>query len=103
MTKRTNLFIVFALFAFAVCVQNLAAEEARYDLRSSAATVKDVLADSVGKRVILRLEAGEDLEGTVGKVGDSVVHIVKLSGRDFYDAVVRIDRINAVVFKVRGH
>jgi hypothetical protein len=36
------------------------------------------------------------------KVGESVLHLAKLSGRDFYDAVVRIDRISAVILKVRG-
>jgi hypothetical protein len=53
--------------------------------------------------MVVRLDSGEKLEGSVGKVGDSVVHSAKLSGRDFYDVVVRIGRISAVVFKVRGN
>ena len=79
------------------------ADEAKYDLKTPAATIKDVLVEQTGKRVIVRLETGENLEGTVNKVGESVVHIAKISGRDFYDAVVRIDRISAVLFKVRGN
>jgi hypothetical protein len=78
------------------------AEEPKYELRSAGATIKDVLQESLGKRVIVRLDTGENLEGTVLKVGESVLHLAKLSGRDFYDAVVRIDRISAVIFKVRG-
>jgi len=101
--KKAMIVILFALFCLAVPAPHLSAEEPKYELRSAAATIKDVLSESLGKRVIVRLESGENLEGTVGKVGDSVVHIAKLSGRDFYDAVVRIDRISAVVFKVRGN
>jgi len=94
---------LFALFCLMVSAPNVPAEEPKYELKSPAATVKDVLAENLGKRVIVRLESGENLEGTVSKVGDSIVHIAKLSGRDFYDAIVRIDRINAIVFKVRGN
>ena len=78
------------------------AEEPKYELKSAAVTIKDVLQENIGKRVIIRMEAGENLEGTVTKVGELVVHVAKLSGKDFYDAVVRIDRISAVSFKVRG-
>lgn len=78
------------------------AGEQKYELKSSAVTIKDVLTENVGKRIIVRLESGENLEGTVIKVGELVVHIAKLSGKDFYDAVVRIDNISAVIFKVRG-
>lgn len=95
------------VFVIAACRMALpdpavSAEEARYELKTSVATIKDVLQENTGKRIIVRLETGGDLEGTVIKVGEQVVHIARLSGRDFYDAVVRIDRISAVVFKVRG-
>jgi hypothetical protein len=79
------------------------ADEQKYELKSAAATVRDVLAENTGKRVIVRMDTGENLEGTVSKVGESLVHISKIAGRDFYDAVVRMDRISAVLFKVRGN
>ncbi|HWR72480.1 MAG TPA: hypothetical protein VN604_04885 [Nitrospirota bacterium] len=99
--------IVMSALLFAACSlsffpSDAAGEEQKYELKSPAATVKDVLQENTGKRVTVRLENGEDLEGTVTKVGELVVHIAKLSGKDFYDAVVRIDRISAVIFKVRG-
>jgi len=103
MLNRSAVVMLFSLLCLVFSAPNLLADEPKYELKSPAATVKDVLAENMGKRVIVRLETGENLEGTVGKVGDSVVHIAKLSGRDFYDAVVRIDRISAVVFKVRGN
>jgi hypothetical protein len=41
--------------------------------------------------------------GTVVKVGDHAVHLSKLGGgRDFFDAVVVLERVDGVIFKVRG-
>jgi hypothetical protein len=98
---RTFCAVLLSVSCMVAAAPSLPAEEAKYELKA-ASTMKDVLHESLGKRVIVRLESGENLEGTVMKVGDNVVHIAKLSGRDFYDAVVRIDRISAVVFKVRN-
>jgi hypothetical protein len=56
----------------------------------------------VGKRVAIRTGTGEPLEGMVTKVGSHLVNISRLSGKDFYDAMVVIDRIDAVILKVRG-
>ena len=95
--------VVLVLCCMAVHAPNVAADEQKYELKSSASTVKDVLMEHTGKRVIVRMDTGDNLEGTVNKVGDSLVHISKVSGRDFYDAVVRVDKINAVLFKVRGN
>jgi hypothetical protein len=45
MTK--SMFLI-ALFCLAVSAAKLPAEEAKYGLKSSAATVKDVLAENLG-------------------------------------------------------
>jgi hypothetical protein len=102
MMKKVISAILFATCCMVFSASAAFADEPKYELKSAAVTIKDVLQDNVGKRVIVRLETGENLEGTVTKVGELVVHIAKLSGKDFYDAVVRIDRISAVIFKVRG-
>lgn len=75
-------------------------EELKYDLKPEA-TMKAVLTDSIGKRVVLRLESSEEMEGTVTTVGEHLVHISKLSRRDFFDAFVSIDRISSVIIRVR--
>lgn len=96
--------LVAVAVALVVCfmVSQVFAEEIKFDPGSGAA-VKDILKDQTGKRVIVRLDAGEEIEGTVAKVGDQLVLLAKLSRRDFYDAVVRLDRISAVIIKVRGN
>ncbi|HTG01633.1 MAG TPA: hypothetical protein VK654_13720 [Nitrospirota bacterium] len=101
MTMKTML--ISLLLGFGCMVQptgSANADEPKLDVKSSA-TIRDILADAVGKRVTVRFASGEELEGAVVKVGDSVVHLAKLSRRDFYDAVVRIDTISAVILRVR--
>lgn len=66
-----------------------------------AISLKDNLATNVGRRVSLTMGTGESVEGTLEKVGDHFVLVSKLSGKDFYDALIRIDDIKAVIFKAR--
>ncbi len=64
-------------------------------------TVQNILDREVGQRVILRLQCGEEMSGTVTKVGEWIVHLSALSGREFYDAAIRLDQISAVIVRVR--
>lgn len=102
--KHYRILILLGLiFAAGSCLfftSKASAEEGKYELKTNA-TIRDILAERTGKRTTLRMQSGEDIEGTVVLVGNGLVHISKLSGKDFYDAVVNIDRINAVIMKVR--
>jgi hypothetical protein len=95
-----------ALAVFAVLAVSLPpsspAQDAKLDVKS-ADTIKSVLEAQRGKRVSVVLNnGGQEITGVVSTVGDSVVHLSELSGRDFFDAVVTLDRISAVIVKVRG-
>jgi hypothetical protein len=79
---------------------NVAADDNKIDVKAGT-TMKDILADNTGKRAAIRLASGEEIEGTVTTVGNSLVHISRLAGKDFYDAVVAIDKISAVRMKMR--
>ena len=63
--------------------------------------MKENLLRNIGKRIAVRITTGEPIEGTIVKVGDQNVHLSKLAGRDYYDAIVRIDKIEAIIFKAR--
>lgn len=91
------IFVVVICFMFS---QNLLAQETKFELNKGYG-IKEILASYEGKRVAIRLDGGEELEGIVTSVGDHLVHISKLSKRDFYDAVVRIEKIDAVIMRVR--
>lgn len=67
----------------------------------NADAIKVNLERQVGKRVRLRLHSGQDIEGTVVAVGTAGVHLGRLAGMDFFDGVVRLDQIAAVIIRVR--
>jgi hypothetical protein len=101
--KLKSIFLsVVMVLVFSLVFTNLFAEERKYELNTTS-VIKDILKEHIGKMVTVRLDSGEALEGLVVKVGDHLVHISRLSGKDFYDAVARIDRISTVIFKVRGN
>ena len=102
--SRLKAFIamLFAVAFIMATTQRIFAEDKKMEINTSF-SIKQILDSAKGQRVSLKTDAGEALEGTVTSVGDHLVHISKLSGRDFYDAVVVIDKISAVVFRARGN
>lgn len=63
--------------------------------------MRENLQKKVGTKVILQLSGGQEVSGKVVDVGETVVHISELTGKEFYDAVVRLDHISALVLRVR--
>ncbi len=97
--------IIVGLFVVMICLafsQHPFAQEPKFELNKGFG-MKEILVGYEGKRIALRLESGEELEGTLVTVGDQLIHLAKLSKRDFYDAVIRIDKINAVIFRARNN
>jgi hypothetical protein len=92
------IFLFSAALNLAAVTLSVAEEKTQIN---TAFSVKQTLSSFTGQRVLLKTASG-DIEGTVVSVGDHIVHIAKLSGKDFYDAVVVIDQIIAVVFRARG-
>lgn len=76
------------------------AVEIKYELNPTA-TMRDVLLENVKKRVTLRLDSGEQVEGTVAKVGNTLVHISNLPENELFYVLVNIDRISSVHLMVR--
>lgn len=64
-------------------------------------SLKDNLKSLIGKDVVVNLRSGKTHQGFVKAVGDDFVHLEKLSGRDFYDALVRIADISSIELKFR--
>ena len=67
----------------------------------SGDTVRTILERHVGKRVGLVVTNGPELTGVVTTVGDKVVHLSELTGREFFDAVIALDHVAGVVVRVR--
>ena len=71
-------------------------------LEVNADAIKVTLERQIGKRVRLRLVSGQDVEGTIVAVGTAAVHVGRLAGMDFFDGVVRLDQIAAVIVRARN-
>ena len=67
-----------------------------------ADTVASILKKQTGQKVELRMKSGEKLGGKVEAVGEKAVHLSALTGQDFFDAVVLIEDISAVLVRTGG-
>jgi len=65
------------------------------------AEFNQILAEQQGKKVILRMIDGGELAGLVRRVTPHVVHLGELVGKEYYDAVVSVDHISAVIVRTR--
>jgi hypothetical protein len=63
--------------------------------------VESVLKGQTGKRVTLRLRSNQELTGVVRMSNARVVQLGALSGREFFDAVVPLEAIDAVLVRTR--
>jgi len=55
-----------------------------------------------GERVTVSLIGGGELQGMVSKVGAQALYLKELTGREFFDAIIRLDHISAVAVKMRN-
>jgi membrane carboxypeptidase/penicillin-binding protein len=88
------LSLTFAAFSVAAFAQ------AKLDFQP-ADTIKTILDRQSGQRVELRLKSGEKLAGKVEKLGDKVVHLSAITGQEFFEAVVVLDDVTAVLVKTK--
>ncbi len=63
--------------------------------------VQSVLAAQKGSRVTVRLRSGQELTGVMREATARVVHLGGLSGREFFDAVVPLEAVDAVIVRTR--
>ena len=99
--RMTTLLATALLLGGLAAPATARAQDTKLEVRD-ADSVKSVLERHVGKRVALVMASGPDLTGTVVKVGERVVHLGELQGRELFDAAVSLDRITAVVVRVRS-
>jgi hypothetical protein len=93
--------LLFFLTMIALATSSVFAQS-KLDLQASD-TVHSILEHQVGKPVELRMKSGEKIGGKLEKVTDKLIHLSQLTDADFYDAVVEIDSIAAIVVRVRSN
>jgi hypothetical protein len=66
-----------------------------------ADTLQSVLAARKGKPVTLRLGGGQELTGVLREVTGKLVVLGALSGREFFDAAVPLEKVEAVLVRAK--
>jgi hypothetical protein len=64
-------------------------------------TIETVLAANKGKRVTVRLRSGQEMTGTVATASAKVLQLSAPTGKDFFDAVVPLEAIEAVFIRTK--
>jgi len=73
-------------------------EGIKYDVNFS---LEDNLKLFVGKRVYVTLDSGKTFVGIVKEVGNHLMWLEKLEGKEFFDALLRINSITAIDSRFR--
>ena len=68
---------------------------------SSGDSIQSVLAAQKGKRVTVRTAGGQELTGVVRDTTSRLVVLGGLTGREFFDAVVPLDKVEAVLIRTK--
>ena len=68
---------------------------------SATDTTQSVVAAQKGKRVTLRLRSGQELSGMVRTTSDKLVVLESVSGREFFDVVIPVDAVEAVLIRTK--
>lgn len=64
-------------------------------------TLQSVLAAQKGKRVTLRLSGGQEITGVLREATARLVVLGALSGREFFDAAVPLEKVEAVLVRTK--
>ena len=91
--------LVGTITAVLICTSSFAQDKA--SLQPNA-TILNVLQGATGKTVELRMQCGEKIGGKVEQVNENVVLLSHLTGADYFDGVVNVKDISAVVTRSAG-
>ncbi|HYB42473.1 MAG TPA: hypothetical protein VEL75_11920 [Candidatus Methylomirabilis sp.] len=94
------LAVAFLIAISCLPLSSASGQDAKLEVKNTD-TVRTILERQIGKRVAVVLTTGPELAGVVTTVGDKVVLLSELSGREFYDAVVNLEQIGAVIIRTR--
>lgn len=91
----------FISFAALLMFAGMSFAQGKIDMQSSD-TIATILQKNVGQTVELRLECTEKIGGKVAKVSDQLVQLSQITGAEYYDAVIDLDDIVAVVVRTKA-
>ena len=64
-------------------------------------TMQTTLTAQKGVRVTVRLRSGQEITGAVREINARIVQLGAVTGREFFDAVVPLEAVDAVFVRVK--
>lgn len=99
------MLLVLVLFTALLCPLMVNAKAEVADIEgvsyNASAPLQENLQSFAGKKISVTLASGKILTGFVKQVGTHLLHLEKLDGNDFSDALIRIEDICAIEAKFR--
>ena len=95
--KRNAIFAVLVIAALA-CAPAAPAAEVKLGAND---TLQSVLTAQKGTRVTVRLRSGQEFAGILRESNSRVVQLGALGGKEFFDAVIPLDAVEAVFFRTK--
>jgi len=99
-SHRSALFLGTAL-AMSLLFQAGPALSSDAPVFATSATLADNLKGLSGKRVTIYLKSGTSLSGTIKATGDHLLHLEKLEGKDYFDALILMQEVAAIDTRAR--
>ena len=90
-----NILLTLALVPFLVA-HDCIADVPKFDLNAEQ-VIHENLTKLSDKVVTLRLTSGEEVSGTVSEVGKTAVRLSALTGKEYYDAVIPLTQVVALI------
>ncbi len=100
------LVIILALFTITAVVwftesSVISAQQITAVQFNSSLSLADNLVVFKGKTITITLASGRTITGVVKTVETNLLHLEKISQKEFYDAIIPLDRIEAIEARVR--
>lgn len=98
---------ILTVTVFIISPQESMAKSQVVDIEGMSYNVNSSLTDNlkslVGKKVSITIDSGKTLSGLVKEVGNHLIHLEKLQGKEYFDALIRIENISAIESMFRKH
>ena len=108
-SSRINLFasgivlaalLMISMF-FSLQPAHAEGEAKQYVQLNAGIALADNLIALKGKTVTIYMTSGQMATGIVKDVKDNILHLEKISQKEFYDSIIRLDTVSAIEARVR--
>lgn len=64
-------------------------------------TMLSVLQSDDNRTITLNLDSGKSFTGVISTINKNIIHLKKLQGMEYYDAVITINSIESIVLRTK--